>query len=317
MNEGTIWQVSAGSTDRSYADVFVNNGVALIGPGDSGPWRAERSDEDFEGGWVRRFADELRTGDVLLLRTGRKTIQAVGVVASDYQYLPQFDDVNGWDLQHARRVCWRPLPEPHDFGVPVFGMSPPRVSRVRHDDAVNYARRFVGSPPTDWQSGALPSLPVEEEALEEPPDKLRNLVAQVRDLADFYWDAREFGERPSEHELVGHYVLPFLRALGWPAEHVAVEWRNVDVAVFSRLPRAPEHCRFLIEAKRLGEGVEGALDQAIDYVSALGVTCDVVVTDGTRYRMYDASRDYAPAAYANLARLKRSALTLFDRMRRP
>ena len=80
--------------------------------------------------------------------------------------------------------------------------------------------------------------------------------------------------------MVAHCVIPFLRALGWPVERIAVKWRNIDVCVFSKLPRIPEHCHYLIEAKRLGAGVEGALEQAIGYVSALGVQCDVVVTDG-------------------------------------
>ena len=96
-----------------------------------------------------------------------------------------------------------------------------------------------------------------------------------------------------------------------------MNWRNIDVCVFSTLPKVPEHCHYLIEAKRLGAGVEGALKQAIGYISALGVQRDVVVTDGIRYRMYEANRDFAPVAYANLARLKQSSLQLFNRMRRP
>ena len=317
MNEHAVWQVSAGPTDRAYADQFVNHGVALIGPGDTGPWCSERSDEEFEGGFVRRFAAELRVGDVLLLRTGLSTIQAVGLVASDYQYLPQFDDVNGWDLQHARRVRWFALPEPYDFGGRVFGANPPRLSRVQSEDVVGYANRFVRSPPTDWQARALPSLPAEEPTLRAPPTELQELVAQVHDLSALYWDTDAFGERPMEDELVAHYVVPFLRALGWPVERIAVKWRHIDVSVFSKLPRVPEHCHYLVEAKRLGAGVEGALDQAIGYVSALGIQCDVVVTDGIRYRMYEATQDFAPIAYANLARLKQSSLELFNRMRRP
>jgi hypothetical protein len=112
-------------------------------------------------------------------------------------------------------------------------------------------------------------------------------------------------------------VVPLLRALGWPVERIAVKWRYIDVCVFLALPRWLGTCHFLIEAKRLGAGVEGALTQAKAYVTALGVARDVVVTDGIRYRMYEASRDFAPVAYANLARLKRSSLTLFGRMQRP
>src|SRR5439155_2957529 len=65
-----------------------------------------------------------------------------------------------------------------------------------------------------------------------------------------------------------------------------------------------ENCHLVIEAKRLGAGVEGALEQARGYVEALGVARDVVVTDGIRYRMYAGGHEFEPMAYANLARLK-------------
>ena len=253
----------------------------------------------------------------MLLRSGLSTIRAVGLVASEYEYLPQFDDVNGCNLQHGRRVRWCPLPEPYDFGGPVFGASPPRVSRVQSRDVIDYAHRFVQSPPTDWQRHPLPSLPAKEMLLDVPPMELRELVAQVQDLSALHWNSNVFGPAPTEDELVAHYVVPFLRALGWPVENIAVKWRYIDVTVFTELPRIPEHCHYVIEAKRQGVGVEGALNQAIGYVSALGVPCDVVVTDGVRYRMYQAGEDFAPIAYANLARLKQSSVHLFDRMRRP
>lgn len=312
-----MWQVSGGPTDRCYADQFMDYGVALIGPGDAGSWEPGQSDGRFEGGYVRRFVTELKQNDVLLLRTGQSTICAVGLVVSDYQYLPQFDDVNGWDLQHGRRVRWCPLPEPYAFSERVFGANPPRLSRVQSEDVVGYARRFVGSPPTEWQTRVLPNLPADEETLEVPPTELRGLVAQVHDLLELYGDAGAFGDRPMEDELVAHYVIPFPHALGWSAEKIAVKWHRVDVSVFTKLPRVPEHCHYLIEAKRLGLGVEGALEQVIGYTADLGVRCDVVVTDGIRYRMYEASNEFAPVAYANLARLKKSSLELFERMRRP
>ena len=311
----SIWQISAGPSDQSYSHEFLNHSVALIGSGDAGPWRLGRSDEDFEGSFARRFATELSTGDILLLRTGLSTICAIGLIASDYKYLPQFDDVNGWDLQHGRRVRWCLLPERYDFGGPVFGAPPPRLSRVQSAAVVDYANRFIQSPPTDWQTQPLKRLPVEEKILETPPTELREIVAQVQDLLDLYWNLEAFGERPTEDEMIVHNVVPFLRALGWPIERIAVKWRNIDLCLFSNIRRIPEHCCYLVEVKRLGVGIEGALGQAIRYVAALGVQRDVVVTDGIRYRMYEASKDFAPVAYANLARLKRSSLELFERMR--
>jgi len=163
-----IWQVSGGPASRSYADVFLNHGVALIGPGDAGAWSRERYAHDFSlQGFVGRFAEELATGDVLLLRTGVSTISAVGLVASDYRYLEQFDDVNGWDLQHARRARWCRLAQEHTFSAQVFGASPTRCSRVLQEEAIDFAERFLKSPPTHWQTTPLPELPAEEPPLDQ------------------------------------------------------------------------------------------------------------------------------------------------------
>ena len=52
-------------------------------------------------------------------------------------------------------------------------------------------------------------------------------------------DRQAFGEAASEDELIAHFVVPFLRALGWPPERIAVQWRHIDVAVFMALPRIP------------------------------------------------------------------------------
>ena len=161
-----VWQISGGPASRSYVEVFLKHGVALIGPGDAGPWTPERDDDEFDlpaapaaaaclpspgdrqaqagGGFVRRFASEVAAGDVFLLRTGIATIAAVGLVAGDYLYVNAFDDVNGWDLQHARRVRWCRLPEEHSFGSAVFGANPPRCSRCHGRSAPQRHRELRG-----------------------------------------------------------------------------------------------------------------------------------------------------------------------------
>jgi len=316
--ESTIWQISGGPASRSYADVFIRHGVGLIGPGDGGPWSKDRSDAGYDVyGFLRRFAAEAHAGDIVLLRTGMSRIHAVGLIVSDYLYLDQFDDVNGWDLQHARRVRWCKLPTDYEFGSPVFGANPTRFSRVATPEAVDYARRFVASPPTHWQQAPLPPLPEEEPALDRVPESIRHVVAEAQDLHPLLWDRDRFGEHPSEDEMVSHLVVPLLRALGWPPERIAVKWRYIDVSLFAALPRTPQNCHLVIEAKRLGAGVEGALEQAKGYVSSLGVPRNVMVTDGVRYRLYAAIKDFAPVAYANLVRLKQSAVRLFDMLKRP
>ena len=72
VDQQAVWQVSGGPASRAYADVFLKHGVALIGPGDAGPWTTARPDDAFEGGFVRRFAAEVAEGDVLFLEPARR-----------------------------------------------------------------------------------------------------------------------------------------------------------------------------------------------------------------------------------------------------
>jgi hypothetical protein len=306
-----VWQIAGGPVSRSYAEEFLKYGVGLIGPGDAGKWAPDRPNEDYGGGSVRQFARDVRVGDTFLLRSGNSCILAVGVVASEYLYLTEFDDVNGWDLQHGRRVRWFRLPVPHDFGGPVFGASPARFREVSHPEVTDLARRLLASPPTDWQHHPLPPFPPEEAALLDIPADLADIIADALDFA-----GQSFGDRVSEDEILAHLAVPFFRALGWPPELIAVKWRYIDVALFDRLPRIPENCRLIVEAKYPGAGIEGALGQAQGYARTLNIPRDILVTDGFRYRLYSSERDYEPAAYANLLRLKQSAAALFARLRR-
>jgi len=317
MEARAVWQISGKPVSRFYGELFLQYGIALIGPGDTGPWSVETVNDTRDGKFVRRFATEVHPGEIVLLRKGTSRICAVGIVAGDYEYFNQFDDVNGWDLQHGRRVRWCRLPAEYSFGKAVFGANPTRLSRVWNAEVIDYAMRFVSSAPTHWQTASLPKLPSEEAPLDNVPDYLREIVAHVNDLRPLFSDRGSFGDPPTEDELIVHLAVPFLRALGWPPERIAVKWRYVDVMLFATLPRTPENSFLIIEAKRLGTGVEGALEQAKAYVAALGVARDVVVTDGIRYRLYSCNAGFTPVAYANLLRLKVPALLLFNKMRRP
>jgi len=312
-----VWQVFGGLAGHFYSDVCLRHGVVLLGPGDAGPWRPAYDGAESEGDTLRRFATEPQPGDILLLRSGLSTVRAIGLVAGDYQYLAQFDDVNGWDMQHARRARWFELPQPYSFDGRLFGAGAARFGRVSQAEVVGFALSFINSPPTYWHTTPLPPLPAEALSLDVIPGWLQPLAAQAGDLAALYWDTSGFGEPPAEDEVLAHFVVPLLRALGWQPEQIALKWRYIDVTVFRGLPRVPANCHLIIEAKRFGQSTEYALVQAQGYVATLGVTCDIVVTDGLRYRLFSHSQGYAPVAYANLARLKASALNLFERLARP
>jgi len=92
-----VWQISSGPASRLHPEVFLKHDVALIAPGDAGPWAPERDDHEVEGGFVPRFASEVAVGDVFMLRTGIATIAAVGLVARDYLCVNGYHLAKSWD----------------------------------------------------------------------------------------------------------------------------------------------------------------------------------------------------------------------------
>jgi hypothetical protein len=168
----------------------------------------------------------------------------------------------------------------------------------------------------DWKTAPLPDLPSMDPVLREIPEDLRDIIGSLQDLQALYEDPHTLGCEPLEAEMVCHCVVPFLLALGWHRFHIAVEWNHIDVAVFDTLPREAKNCRFVIEAKNFGEGIEGASAQAKSYMDRLGIACDLIVTDGIRYKLYDPENLDDAVAYANLWEPKQAALELFSRLRR-
>jgi hypothetical protein len=313
--EHTIWQIGAGGRERAYCDLFLRHSVVLIGPGYSGKWTPGKSDDDFEGPFVRRFAQDVKRGHVLVAREGGSRIRAVGLVASDeYLYLDEFADVKGWDLRHAKRVRWSPLIE-HVFDTPVFGANPSRISRTYNREVAEYVSRFLNSSPVEWQTAPLRDLPAREPEMDEPPAEIADIVSVARDLGNRYWALGKC--IPSELEMISHFVVPLLYRLRWRQEEIAVEWNNIDVALFKDLPRSPENCFAIIEAKRFGTGVESALPQARSYCSRLKILCPIFITDGFRYALYLTPETDEPDITLNLLLLRQSSLKLLDFLKRP
>src|SRR6266850_2252320 len=106
----TLWQIGAGDTDRSYGKCCKQFDVMIAGPGDLG--RYENANYAHLGdirNSLRRFCTEARSGDPVLLRLGTGDVLAVGEIADDTpEWLDAFADIDGWDLQHVRRVRWFP-----------------------------------------------------------------------------------------------------------------------------------------------------------------------------------------------------------------
>jgi hypothetical protein len=115
MNIGNtpVWQVAAGDTNHNYADVCLDWDVILNGPGSEGPCPA--CAEVLRTAWglssrkttdLQRFAEDIAEGDYVVLRMGTTDVLGFGVIVGHYEWNDAFGDVDGWDLQHVRRVKW-------------------------------------------------------------------------------------------------------------------------------------------------------------------------------------------------------------------
>ena len=114
-----FWQVAAGEGVRDYSEVFTRFGVMLIGGGDPGSFleRPEfyRGHHDWRS-QVVAFAEQVHLDDAVILKRphrGKKSphgekwdVVAVGRVTGEYGWMKQFEDVEGWDIQHCRKVEW-------------------------------------------------------------------------------------------------------------------------------------------------------------------------------------------------------------------
>ena len=320
----TIWQQAAGDTDRNYSDLCLRWDVILNGPGYAGPWpickKPLRDD-----GWaarkvtdIGRFAEGMQDGDLIVLHVGTSIVFGVGQVVGSYAWCEEFGDIDGWGLQHVRRVrwVWRDRNNPKTFDT----------YALRQGDTT---QKLSEGPVMDWIS----TLQILDDALSRPLVELleptkKNEIG-VAEISEFLFDhgvasasitnlLNEIGEltriakwyqrssKPSEHETVAYLVVPLLRALGWTPQRMAVEWNHVDVALFEQLPRSDETLRVVVEAKKMDKSCLTAMSQAMSYANGKVGCHRLIVTDGLRYGVYTRNEiePFNLYAYLNLTRLR-------------
>jgi hypothetical protein len=333
-----VWQIAAGEAGRKYADLFLAHDVMFCGPGRFGAYSdAAYIDLHSRGlistgklSQVKQFATTVQSGDLVLLRSGYR-VEAIGVVHDDgYQHSTIFDDVFGWDSEHTCRVLWQ-----HDLSTelaqiqaerPLFNLRKqiPAFTAVEDDIILAPIRHLFDR----CQSRALrplppsppPALSLDElsEALFRrglgftAVDQLRRSLEKQRRLIEWY-QSSGMKERPTEHEVVAHIILPLLMALGWPEQLLAVEWPKIDLAIFDGTPTDQRRCRLVCEAKGMGYGLQDVLQQAVRYTETLKLAaCDkILLADGGRfylYRRWAEGWEQQPSGYLNVLRIREDHL---------
>lgn len=205
------WQVAAGQGARDYSDIFLRFGVMLVGDGTPGSFSENKGQYRRQGrhAHIVRFAEQVSEDDdiVILKRPHHRQweIQAVGRVAGDYEYLAQFDDVEGWDIRHCRRVEWvRPSSSVITNGLSIGAFK--RVSnRSIRDQAIRVLDEGDKVEPVDIPG---PARDISDEDLIETligsglrPGDAETVIQTIwrgRRLATWY---SRFGRDLGEHEI--------------------------------------------------------------------------------------------------------------------
>lgn len=316
----TLWQIGAGDTDRSYAEICKNYDVMIAGPGELGEYEESCY---AHLGHIRRFCREALRGDIVLLRLGTGVILAVGEIVDDKaEWLKAFADVDGWDLQHVRRVRWFPNTEkafpPRTLGGQVRTFAVVNVETVRNwveslviaESDRNRALAQIPASGTDLEPAELARRLFIEGLPSEHVDKLLATFASLQRVASWYWNETKRPEgRPSEQETICYLVVPFLLSLGWSQQTAAVQWNYVDVALFASMPPTESTLTCVVEVKLLGRSVFSPFGQAQEYALRPGrKQCErLIVTDGVRYALHLREGDeFALEAYLNILSVRDS-----------
>jgi len=301
------WQLASGDQTRDYCEVFLNFGIASLGPGNPGPLSEKtigtykKIKEYDKIKWIQHVEE----GDRIILRSGQRIIQAVGEVVlynnSVYNYSNCFSDIDGWDLQHFVKVKWKQITMEYDRNK----MTRTTMERLYNKEVIKDVER-------EWdlhvfiQDKYKINEPDEESKVDyyhieealinsglriQDAENTTNTINRVEKLAKWY--RYNFpGLAATEHEIRTFLVIPFLQALGWSPQLIGIETkygkRKMDIVLFKKPDRTIPY--ILIETKRMYDGSAGAISQVKSYTKELHELENLtffVVTDGLRYWLYE------------------------------
>ncbi len=334
------WVIAAGDTNRNYADLCLEHGVVMMGPSYCGDWLNRWSEDGLKAEDVLRrdkwssrkitmlhsFANDIKKGDLVVLRLGINEIHGVGIVQNGYQYNELFSDIDGWDLAHIHRVDWiwkKPDGKPQSSN-----------GALRRGDTLQKLGRTDKTESIFKWIEALPEPSAKLPALKNAGKKLRvsdiirklfdygvgsgslsTLEDRIKDLCSLAEWYKTYRVEPSEHETLAHLISPLLLALGWTPQRLALEYTikesrtRVDVALYPNGNRKAYEPIAFIEAKKFGYSCLSAESQIRNYAENMKYLRRLIVTDGIRYGVFVRKQDDdefpdKPSAYLNLTDLR-------------
>lgn len=322
------WQLASGDKTRDYADVFLNFGVASLGPGKAGPISEATIPAYKEmGEWEKiKWIVELEEGDRIVLKNGQRKVQAVGEVVkykgSVYNFSNCFNDIDGWDLQHYVKVKWKAI----ELIYPDIVLTRKTMQRLKHDEVISDIESRWES--TDFLTDKfMIHEPLEGDVLNystieqflinagmriQDAENTSRTINRIEKLANWYRDRnKESKLQATEHEIRTFLVVPFLDVLGWSPQKIAIEQsferKKIDILLYKDSFRSQPN--LLIETKGMWTGSDEAITQAEAYIKniqTLSAITQFIVTDGLRYWFYTCEKGHSkPIAYMNFNNKRR------------
>lgn len=329
----TLWQIAAGEPHRYFEKLFFEHGVMIMGPSYLGSakesvYASGRSLS--KGNQVHAFANSVKIGDRVIVRK-KQDIIGVGEIqeGSSYQFIEQFGCVLGWDLCHTWNVSWAEDKELHQK-IPNPFLGQRQIATFNQVHNLDTIKNIEAIPVSSFKKKDINlshnvSKPLSYDDVRiklfqrgVSSVQIENIVSalrQCRQLASWYNTNEHSGDRPTEHEVVSHMVLPLLLALGWSHQQIAVEWNRIDVALFIKTPTEGKNCVGIIEAKGHGQSLGNVLAQPQSYVENLKLVNarKAIITDGSNIFIHEVSPDTGkfnpiPSGYLNMNFLTESYL---------
>lgn len=314
------WQVGCGADERDYSQVFFDFGVALVGPGDKGPYQENKDNYREEDKKKIEPLLMMNPGDRIVLRSGRQYMVAVGEVVPNgkYGHSMLFSDIDGWDLQHCIEIEWRRLEK--DFGKSILSMSTLKGLGVK--EVIDFIENHWSDAEVIPKKYSIDAIPIEDtdtkrvtdDELEEflirkglrigYAENMTQTIRRVRKLS--MWYLNEGKDSSSEYEVRSFLVVPFLLALGWSEQRIGIEVpigrKKIDMVLYESPERNVPLA--LIETKKIWTGLNWASQQLVNYASFFPSTKYLIATDGLRYSLYEnESGAWNNTAYMNFRKM--------------
>jgi hypothetical protein len=318
LSDKTIWQIGSGDSSRDYSKVFLDFGVALVGPGDPGDERNPETAEYYNlNESVKNWGmvlKQIKKNHWIILRKGRKIIKAVGEVNSEYDYIPIFGDVDGWDLQHSVKVDWYLPQKDICFDKSILSMSTLEAcynsdvhERISQEDFEKHLPKYNFNNfkiPNEITIKDISKSLINNGVRIQDAENISNTIERIIKLAKWYYENDYY---VLEHEIRTLLVIPLLISLGWSEQKIKIEYNKIDIAIF-RKPFIGDYKlspHIIIETKKFDDGLSYTNNQIINY-SKMYPDCKLLITtNGFRYKIYEKSgNDFIEIAYLNLFNLR-------------